>query len=268
ARQGADVNFISRVGQDTFGDMARSIFQAEGMREDFVSADPERPTGTASIVVDDASGENAIVIVPGACNNLTEADVDAASEAIAGSALFMSQLELPMAVCRHGIALARQHGVPVLVNPAPAMELPRDLYPDIDYITPNETEASALVGWPLTTMEQVASAASTLHRWGVKNVLITLGERGVFVSSPDFEGVIPALKVAKVVETTGAGDAFNGGLAAALAEGQTLANAARFGNVVAGLSVTRAGAAVSMPTRKEVEQALKEQPVETANFKQ
>lgn len=256
ARQGAAVNLITRVGRDTFAEMARSIYQAEGMRTDFMSEDPDRPTGTASIVVDDARGENAILIVPGACDGVTEADVDAATNAIAGSALFISQLELPLTVCRHGMALARQHGVPVLLNPAPATELPQEMYQHIDYITPNETEASALVGWPLITLEQVASAAAQLHEWGVPNVLITLGARGVYVSGPDFEGVIPAVNAGAVVETTGAGDAFNGGLATALAEGQSLSEAARFGNAVAGISVTRAGAALAMPSRDEVERIL------------
>lgn len=256
ARQGAAVNLITRVGRDTFGDMARAIYQAEGMPTDYVSEDPERPTGTASITVDDARGENAIVIVPGACDAISTADVDAARDAISASALFISQLELPLATCRHGMTLARQHGVPVLLNPAPAMELPREVFDGLDYLTPNESEASGLVGRPVETMGDVKAAAATLRSWGVRNVLITLGEKGVYVSGEDYEGVIEAVKAGPPVETTGAGDAFNGGLATALAEGRSLADAARFGNAVAGLSVTRAGAAKSMPTRAEVDRIL------------
>jgi ribokinase len=256
ARQGAKVNFISRLGRDAFGEMARDIYRKEGISTAFISEDPERSTGTASIVVDDARGENAIIIVPGACDGITEAEVDAATAAIAGSALFISQLELPLAVCRRGMTLAREHGVPVLLNPAPGGELPREMFDTIDYLTPNESEASALVGQPINTMADIEAAAATLHNWGVPNVLITLGEKGVYVSSTDFTGVIPAVNAGPVVETTGAGDAFNGGLAIALTEGRSLADAARFGNAVAGISVTRAGAALAMPDRAEVERLL------------
>lgn len=256
ARQGATVNLISRLGRDAFADMARGIYHQEGMSTAFISEDPERPTGTASIVVDDARGENAIIIVPGACDGITESEVEAATGAIAGSALFISQLELPLPVCRRGMALAREHGVPVLLNPAPGGELPREMFATIDYLTPNESEASALVGQPVDTMEEIEAAAAKLHGWGVANVLITLGEKGVYVSSADFTGVIPAVNAGPVVETTGAGDAFNGGLATALAEGRSLADAARFGNAVAGISVTRAGAALAMPDRAEVDRLL------------
>lgn len=256
ARQGALVNLISRLGRDAFGDMARNIYQKEGMSTALISEDPDRPTGTASIVVDDARGENAIIIVAGACDGISEADVESATDVIAGSALFISQLELPLAVCQRGMALAKENGVPVLLNPAPGCELPRELFQSIDYLTPNESEASALVGKPVDTMQEIEAAAATLRSWGVPNVLITLGEKGVYVSSDDFEGVIPAVNAGAVVETTGAGDAFNGGLATALAEGRSLAEAARFGNAVAGISVTRAGAALSMPDRTEVDQLM------------
>ncbi|MCH8551895.1 MAG: ribokinase [Natronospirillum sp.] len=256
ARQGATVHLVTRLGRDPFAAMARDLYQAEGIGTAFVSEDPELATGTASIIVDDARGENAILIVPGACDNLTELDIDAARGAIRESALFISQLELPMALCRHGIELARQNNVPVLLNPAPAVNLPADLYQDIDYITPNETEAGILIGRTLSTRDDVVDAARVLHERGVTNVLITLGEKGVYVSGSGFEGVIPAVKAGPVVETTGAGDAFNGGLAAALTEGQSLEGAARYGNAMAGISVTRPGAALSMPGRAEVDELL------------
>lgn len=257
ARQGATVNLITRLGRDAFADMARSLYAAEGISSQYIFEDARRPTGTASIIIDDARGENAIVIVPGACDGFVQQDVDAAAEAIAGSALFISQLELPLGVCEHAMKLAHRAGVPVLLNPAPALDLPEALYAYIDYITPNESEASALVGRPVETMLDIAAAAATLHSRGVVNVLITLGERGVYVSGEGFQGVIPAARAGKPVETTGAGDAFNGGLAAALAEGRSLEEAARFGNAVAGLSVTRPGAALSMPRRDEVEDLLR-----------
>jgi len=256
ARQRAPVELISRVGRDAFADMARGVYREEGIGADHVTEDPNAPSGTATILIDDARGENAIVIVPGACGRLGTADVDAAADLIAGSALFVSQLELPTEVCLHGIELAHRSGVPVVLNPAPAVELPREVFRNIDYLTPNESEASLLVGQPVESVAQVAEAAATLRGWGVRHVLITLGERGVYIDSDDYEGVIPAVTAGAVVDTTGAGDAFNGGLVAALAEGQSLADAARFGCAVAGLSVTRPGTAPSMPSREEVERLL------------
>lgn len=256
ARQGAPVELITRVGRDAFGEMARGVYRDEGIGAGHVSEDPEAPSGTATIIVDDTRGENAIVIVPGACGRLTTADVDAAEDTIAGSALFVSQLELPTEVCLHGMRVARRHGVPVVLNPAPAVELPREVFRDIDYLSPNESEASLLVGRDVETMDQVTEAAATLREWGVRHVLITLGERGVYIDSDEYTGVIPAVPAGDVVDTTGAGDAFNGGLVAALAEGQSLADAARFGCAVAGLSVTRTGTAPSMPTRDEVKTLL------------
>ncbi|MFO7858327.1 MAG: ribokinase [Ectothiorhodospiraceae bacterium] len=256
ARQGACAHLITRVGRDPFADMARSIYQREGMDTTFVTEDPDNATGTASITVDDATGENAIIIVPGACDHITAADVDAASATIAASALFLSQLELPLDVCRRGMDLARRAGVPVLLNPAPGMELPEGLLDHVDLITPNESEASAITGCPVDSRADLETAASVLHRRGVRDVLITLGANGVFLSSGEQQTMIPAVSAGPVVETTGAGDAFNGGLAAALAEGRPLQEAARFGNAVAGLSVARTGAALAMPNRDEVDALL------------
>ncbi|MFC4350268.1 ribokinase [Fodinicurvata halophila] len=256
ARQNAKVELITRVAQDTFGEMARRVYEDEGIGAGHVSNDPDAPSGTATIIVDDARGENAIVIVPGACGNLNRSDVDAASNTIASSTLFVSQLELSTDACLYGIELAYRHGVPVVLNPAPAVELPREVFSQIDYLTPNMSEASLLVGREVRTREQVASAAATLREWGVRHVLITLGEEGVYVSSENQERVIPAVNAGHVLDTTGAGDAFNGGLVAALAEGLPLMDAAHFGCAVAGLSVTKRGTAPSMPSREEVESLL------------
>lgn len=256
ARQGASAHLITRLGRDPFADMARSIYQREGMDTTFVTEDPDNATGTASITVDDATGENAIIIVPGACDHIAAADVDAAGATIADSALFLSQLELPLDVCRHAMTLARDAGVPVLLNPAPGMKLPEGFLDNVDLITPNESEASAITGCPVDSREDLEVAASVLHQRGVRDVLITLGENGVFLSSGEQQTIIPAVSAGQVVETTGAGDAFNGGLAAALADGRSLVEAARFGNAVAGLSVTRPGAALAMPTRTEVDALL------------
>ena len=256
ARQGAEVSFISRLGDDAFAPIARELYAREGVDATHVGTDPEAATGTATILVDDERGDNAIVIDPGACERLTPTDIDAAEARIAESAVFISQLELPLELCQYGIALARRHGVPVILNPAPARALPAEMFRGIDYLTPNESEAALLVGHPVETDDQVKAAAATLRGRGVTNVLITLGERGVYIDSGAFQGVVPAIAVDRVVDTIGAGDAFNGALAAALAEGLDLPTAARRACATAGLSVTRSGAAPAVPTRAEVDAVL------------
>lgn len=256
ARQGARVEMITRVGCDAFGDMARKLFAQEGIGAGFVVTDDEAPTGTATIIVDDANAENAIIIVPGACGRLSVADVEAASATIAGASFFVSQLELDFSVCRRGIEIAAGARVPVLLNPAPAVQLPENVYPMVSYMTPNETEASVLVDRPVTNVADAKMAASRLRDRGVRNVVVTLGEAGAYVGGESFEGVIPAFRAGTVRDTTGAGDAFNGGFVAALAQGAGLKEAAQFGCAVAGISVTRPGTSPAMPTRHEVDELL------------
>ena len=256
ACQGASVTFISRLGDDAFAALARDLYTRVGIDTTHIGIDAGVSTGTATILVDDARGDNAIVIDPGACARITGEDVNAAAARIAAADIFVCQLELPLALCEHGIALARQAGVPVILNPAPACPLPATFFEAIDYLTPNESEAAALVGHTVETDEQVKRAAATLRRWGVRNVLITLGERGVYIDSNGFRGIIPAINAGPVVDTIGAGDAFNGALAAALAEGEDLPGAARRACTAAGISVTRAGAAPSLPDRAEVDAQL------------
>ena len=257
ARQGAAVALITRLGRDPFADMARRMFDEEAINQDGVSVDEDLPTGTATILIDSARGENAIVIVPGACDRLAPADLEAAAPDIASSAYFVSQLELPLGTCLHGIRLAERSGVPVLLNPAPAVALPAEIFPLLSYITPNETEAAALVGRRIGSTGEARTAARTLRDRGVLNVVVTLGGQGVFVSGEAYEGLVAAFDTGRLVDTTGAGDAFNGGFVAALAGGSGLREAARFGCAVAGISVTRPGAARSVPYRAEVEILLR-----------
>ena len=257
ARLGARTALITRLGEDAFGDMARRLFAAEGIEVAGVSSDGSLPTGTATIMVDAARGENAIIIVPGACDALGPDQVDAAETAIAASSHFVSQLELPLATCLHGIRLAQRHRVEVILNPAPAIDLPPEILPLIGYLTPNESEAAALTGMSVTSQTEAAAAARTLRDRGARNVVITLGGQGVLVSGEGHEGLIAAFDAGPVLDTTGAGDAFTGGFVAALAEGRSLPDAARFGCAVAGISVTRAGTTPSMPSRDEVEALLR-----------
>jgi ribokinase len=252
ARAGGRVSFISKLGQDAFGEMARNMYQAEGIDTRFLFTTASA-TGAAAIIIDAEKGENAIIVVPGACFEVSTAEVDQARELIAGSSVFVAQLELPLAVVEHGLALAHALGVPTILNPAPAAPLPESIYRTIDYITPNETEAAALTGVPVTSIADAEKAADSFLARGVPNVLITLGAQGAYVKNARVKAHVPAVNAGPVVETTGAGDAFNGGFAVALSEGMDLVEAARFGCVTAGISITRPGTAPSMPTRAEID---------------
>lgn len=257
ARAGADVAFITRLGTDPFGQMARELYAEEGIDAGHVLADPERPTGAAFIFVDGKTGENAIIIEPGAAAALTEAEMEAAAPAIAAARVFVAQLELPLPVVRRGLEIARRHGVTTILNPAPAATLPDDLYPLVDYLTPNETEAESLVDFAVDSGQQAARAAEVLLGKGVGTVIVTLGAKGALLKSRSETVHVPAFTAGPVVETAGAGDAFNGGFALALAEGRPVAEAVRFGCAVAGISVTRPGTAPSMPRRDEIEALLR-----------
>lgn len=256
ARAGGRVNFISKLGPDPFGDMARQLYAAEGIDTQFLFRTTSA-TGAAAIIIDAARGENAIIVVPGACFEVTTAEVDQARDLIAESSLFVAQLELPLSVVEHGLALAHSLCVATILNPAPAQPLPDSIYPHIDYITPNETETAALTGVTVNTIADAERAADAFLARGVRNAIITLGAQGAFVKNAQVSAHVPAISAGKVVETTGAGDAFNGGLAVALSEGIDLLAATRFGCATAGISITRHGTAPSMPNRAEIDALLK-----------
>jgi len=256
ARAGGKVSFISKLGPDPFGDMARNLYAKEGIDTQFLFK-TDSPTGAAAIIIDAQKGENAIIVVPGACFEVNNAEVDSARGLITDSSVFVVQLELPLSVVEHGLALAHGLGVPTILNPAPATALPESIYQYVDYITPNETETIALTGVPVSDIASAEKAADAFLARGVRNAIITLGAQGVFVKNAQLKAHVPAVNAGKVLETTGAGDAFNGGFAVALSEGMGLVEAARFGCVTAGISVTRAGTAPSMPTRAEIDALLK-----------
>jgi len=252
ARAGGRVSFISKLGRDAFGDMARNMYKAEGIDTRFLFTTASA-TGAATIIIDAEKGENAIIVVPGACFEVSAEEVDQTRELIAESSVFVAQLELSLPVVEHGLALAHKLGVRTILNPAPAAPLPESIYQYIDYITPNETEAAALIGVPVTSIVGAEKAADAFLARGVPNAIITLGAQGAFVKNARVKAHVPAVNAGPVVETTGAGDAFNGGFAVALAEGMDLVEAARFGCVTAGISITRSGTAPSMPTRAEID---------------
>ena len=255
ARAGAEVAMLTRVGRDPFGDMARAVWAEAGVRP---AAGPvDEATGSACILVDDATGDNAIVVAPGAASGIDAAFVDAHADLLRGAAVVMTQLEQPLDAAMRALALGREGGAATILNPAPAAALPEGMLPLCDYVTPNETEAEALTGLPVGTEDEARAAGERLLALGVRRgAVLTLGARGALLVTPDGAELVPARAAGPVVETTGAGDAFNGGFAAALAEGRSEVEAARFGCAVAGISVTRPGAAASMPSRAEIDAAL------------
>ncbi len=255
ARLGVDVTFISRLGNDAFGAIALDTWRREGVTPRVVEM-PDQPTGAAFIYVNDQTGDNAIIVVPGAAASIGPADVEAAADAIRGAAVFVTQLEQPVDAARRGLEIARQAGVVTVFNPAPAEPFDDALYPLCDYVTPNESEAALITGRPVGSVEEARKAGDILLDRGAGAALITLGEAGALLHTRAQSNLIPAFAAGPVVETAGAGDAFNGGFAAALARGAGAAEAARFGCAVAGISVTRPGTAPSMPTLAEVEALL------------
>jgi ribokinase len=252
ARAGAAVSFISKLGPDPFGEIARTLYREEKIDTSYIFSSPN-PTGAAAIIIDAAKGENAIIVVPGACFELTPTEVDQATALIAASAIFVAQLELPLATVEHGLRIAHTHGVPTILNPAPAAPLSDNIYPLCDYLTPNESEAATLTGIRVTDLASAERAATALLKRGVRNVILTLGAQGALIKNHTLTRHIPAVTAGPIVETTGAGDAFNGGLATALAEGMNLTESTRFACAVAGISVTRPGTAPSMPRRPEID---------------
>jgi len=260
AGAGRPVRLVSRLGQDAFADIALATWAKDGIDTSSVVRDPAHPTGAAFIFVSTQTGDNAIIVESGAAGLIAPADLDHAEAAIATAAVFMTQLEQPIEAARRGLELARRHGVTTVLNPAPAAELPPDIYPLCDYLTPNETEAASLTGLPVTTREEAQVAAAALIDRGVGTVVLTLGDKGALLHSREGSVFVPAFRVSPVVDTTGAGDAFAGGFAVALAEGAAPLQAVRMGCATAALSVTRPGTAPAMPTRDEIEALLARQP--------
>jgi ribokinase len=254
-RAGADTTIITKIGDDQFTSLALNSFKGEGISTEFVLKDPEAGTGAALIMVDEQTGQNKIVVTLGACAELTRDDIDRAQDQILGASVFLTQLETNLDVVEYSIQLAHSNGVPVILNPAPAEPLPDSIYPQIDYLTPNESEASLLCGFSVETDEDFERSGQFFLEKGVKNVIFTVGKKGAFLYNSEVQKLIPPFDV-EVVDTTGAGDAFNGGLAVALAEQLPLEDAVVFANAVGSLKVTKMGTAVGMPTRAEINQLI------------
>ena len=258
ARAGAAVQMVSKLGDDTFGRLARATWTQAGVDDSLVST-CGTSTGAAAILIDERRGENAIIVVPGACFTLSPGEVDAIAGSIRRARVFLAQLELPIATVERGLTLARDAGVVTILNPAPAPSAPLhdSLLQLADYVIPNESEAALLTGMSVGSITEAQNAAEALHSRGARTVIITLGERGALVAPRNAAPtLVPAFYAGPTVETTGAGDAFCGAFAAALAEGREATDAARFACAAAAISVTRAGTAPSMPNRAEIDGLL------------
>jgi ribokinase len=250
ARAGGRVTFVARVGDDVFGERALANFTADGIDTRFVFRTPGSASGIALINVDER-GENSISVASGANALLSVQDLDRANEAFVAADILLLQLESPMETVEAALRKARARGVPVVLNPAPARPLDDAILGLVSVLTPNEHEAEILTGIAVTDERAAREAASRLGARGPASVVITLGARGAYASSAGFEGPVAAFRV-DPVDTTAAGDVFNGALAVALAEGLSMADALRFAQAAAAISVTRPGAQPSAPTRAEI----------------
>jgi ribokinase len=252
---GADITFLTRLGVDAFADMAKQTWKDAGVKSAVIDT-PDSYTGAAYIFVEEGSGNNAIIVSPGAAMLISPTDIEAHAELIRSAGVFVTQLEQPIDAALKALEIARGAGVTTILNPAPAASLPDRIYTLCDYVTPNETEAEGLTGIKVSSIDDARRAADALLAKGVGAVIVTLGEKGALLHTKTRSEHVGPVNAGSVVETTGAGDAFNGGLAAALAKGVEPLEAVRFACAVAGISVTRPGTAPSMPTLQEVEALL------------
>lgn len=255
AMAGGRTHIITRLGKDDFARIARATWDKAGVVAE-VTEDAESYTGAAFIFLEEATGNNAIIVAAGAAARITPEDLDAKAELIRSASVFVTQLEQPIPSARRGLEIARAAGVTTILNPAPAAALDDDLLALCDYITPNESEAEGLTGLPVTSVAEAERAADALLDRGVGAVVITLGGNGALYRDRTRSVHVPVISAGPVVETTGAGDAFNGGFAVALSEGMDVIDAVRFGCATAGISVTRPGTAPAMPSRAEIDALL------------
>jgi ribokinase len=260
ARLGVPTQMVGRVGKDSFGRELLSSLQIAGVQTDHVLVDEAAGSGVAAIAVDDA-GENQIIVVPGANGRVDEADVERLKGLLPGAIALLLQFEIPMSAVLRAAQAARQAGVPVILDPAPAqLDVPAELYPLVDIITPNEIEVGQLVGFPVDEPDSAAQAAAVVRQRGVGAAIVKLGARGVVCATKEETFFVPAFPVA-AVDTVAAGDAFNGGLAAALAEGLPLQQAVVWGAAAGALASTKPGAQSSMCDRATFDAFLKKRCV-------
>ena len=251
ARLGAQVAFVAKIGQDNFGDMALHLYRDEGIDASLVKGCAEAPTGVGFIVVEESSGQNSIVLDPGANELLTAADVAQAATVLNSAAVVLTQLEIPVEAAACALQRGRSAAAITILNPAPVRPLPSTVLSLVDVLTPNEKEARVLAGRPPDDAADPVAVARDLLRNGVKQVIMTLGEKGALLVNASTQKLFPAIEV-DVVDTTGAGDSFNAGLAVALANGNNLEQAVPFAIVTGAMAVTKEGVVPSLPRRHQV----------------
>ena len=250
SRLNGKVTFVTKRGNDLFGNQSIGLLMREGIDTQYVLKDNNLPSGVALITVD-AHGENTIVVAPGSNGNLQPEEIPAELFDTGKFSILLLQLEIPIESVAYSARLASQAGIKVILNPAPAAILPGELFRNCWLFTPNEIEAEMLTGIKVQDNESADKAARLLQEKGVRNVIITLGSAGAYIKSEEFTGMIPGIKV-EAVDTTAAGDVFNGALAVAIAEGEPIDKAVMFANKAASVSVTRLGAQASAPHRNEI----------------
>lgn len=255
ARAGGNVTFISRIGNDVFGEAAVQGFIKDGINIEYITKDAAEPSGVALIFIGE-NGENSIGVASGANAQLLPDVLSSLISLISENDLVLMQLEIPLETVEFVAKIAEEQKAKIILNPAPAQQLNDSLLKKISVITPNETEAEILTGIPVKNKEDAEKAAKFLRAKGIEAVIITLGSKGAFLSCREYEGVIPSYKV-KPVDTTAAGDVFNGAFTVALAEGMKIKDAVKFGNAAAALSVTKLGAQPSAPYRNEIDSMIK-----------
>ena len=251
ARLGGNTNFISKIGKDAYGELALKTLQKNKISTENIIQDSSQQTGVAGILVDQNTGKNAINVIVGAPNSLTINEIEKKINLIRNSKIFLTQLEVPKDVTLHCLKTAKEHGCLTILNPAPASEITKEFYNYIDYFTPNESEAEFYTGIKITNEKEAKQATGKLINLGIKKIIITLGEKGLFYSDGKEEIYLKASNV-KAIDTTGAGDAFNGALAYSLSVNKTISESLSFANKVAGLSTLKMGAGDAMPFLKDL----------------
>ena len=251
ARLGGEVNFLSKIGKDDYGQLAIHTLNQNNIDTSTIIQSSDHQTGVAGIMINKKTGKNAINVIVGAPLSLTIDQLNKNSDKIKNSKIFLTQLEIPKDVTLHSLKTAKENNVLTILNPAPASELSKEFFNYIDYFTPNETEAEFYSGIKITNEKEAKQASNKLLNLGLKKVIITLGEKGLFYSDGKEDIYLKAISV-KALDTTGAGDAFNGGLAFALSHNKPIKEALRFANKVAGYSTLNLGAGNAMPTLKDL----------------
>ena len=251
ARLGGNTNFISKIGKDAYGELAIKTLEKNKISTENIIQDANQQTGVAGILVDQNTGKNAINVIVGAPSSLMKSEIEKQINLIKSSKIFLTQLEVPKDVTLYCLKTAKENGCITILNPAPASEISKEFYNNIDFFTPNETEAEFYTGIKITNEHQAKQAANKLISLGIKKVIITLGEKGLFYSDGKEEIYLKASSV-KAIDTTGAGDAFNGGLAYGISKEKSIKECLELANKVAGLSTTKLGAGDSMPYLRDL----------------